>query len=315
MNCGYSPAAVSSAPRYPLARVALGASFISTAGVFVKYLSAAGVGETAIGSWRALLGAALLFPLVRLSGASLWPGRRAVAMSCIAGFAFAVDLFVWHRSIVTVGVGVATILANTQIFWTTILARFIYGDRVSRRFGACAAAAFAGVVLLIGVGSEVDFSPEYVTGVAFGMITGVAYAGYVLAMQRASRLQDRGPHSGGAPSPVARAMVTLSWASLSTGTLLLLAALVEGNPLPPPTVGNWLLLAGLALVPQVLGWMAITSGLHEVPAARGALVLLVQPTLATVWGVVFFGEMLSALQIAGAFITLAAVYVGARERT
>ena len=107
--------------RYPLAVVALGASFISTAAVFVKYLSAAGVGETAIGAWRALLAAAVLFPLAALWGAPAWPGWRVWRVAVLAGLFFAIDLFVWHRSIVIIGAGVATILANTQIFWTTLL--------------------------------------------------------------------------------------------------------------------------------------------------------------------------------------------------
>jgi drug/metabolite transporter (DMT)-like permease len=300
--------------RAALARVALGASFISTAAVFVKYLAIAGVGETEMGAFRCLLGGAVLVPLVSLRGAPLWPGGRVARMAVIAGFFFAIDLFLWHRSIVMVGAGVATILANTQIFWTTFLTRVLYGEQITARFAASAVAAFGGVVLLIGVGSDVSFTPEYTIGIAFGVVTGVAYAGYVLSMQRAALLQGRDARTEPLGA-LSRAMVTLCWASIACGLFLFITALVEGGSLMPPSTHAWLLLAGLALVPQVLGWLSITSGLLHLPAARGGLVLLVQPTLATLWGVMLFGERLGPLQIGGAVVTLAAIYHGSRART
>ncbi|MEW5995163.1 MAG: EamA family transporter, partial [Candidatus Zixiibacteriota bacterium] len=57
-------------------------------------------------------------------------------------------------------------------------------------------------------------------------------------------------------------------------------------------------------------WWAIASSLPKINASRSGLALLLQPVLATVWGVLFFGEYLTPIQIAGALITLAAIYVG-----
>ena len=54
----------------------------------------------------------------------------------------------------------------------------------------------------------------------------------------------------------------------------------------------------------------ITGALPAVPTAQAGLILLLQPTLATVWGVLFFDERLSALQVTGAIVTLAALYHG-----
>lgn len=298
---------------HPLARVAVGAAMISTAAVFVKLAAAAGVGESAIGAWRCLIGALVLFPVAAMAGAPWVPPKRVLLVAAFAGMCFAVDLFVWHRSIVVVGAGMATILANTQVFWTTGLARLFYRAPIRTAFLLAACVAFVGVVLLVGLGSDVEFTPTYTRGVVFGLSTGLAYAGYVLSIQRAAVLQAADPQTQMLPS-LARSMSILAWASLVTGSLLALASAVEGESLVPPEPRSWWLLIGLALVPQVLGWIAITGGLQKVAAARGALVLLIQPILATVWGVVLFAETLSVIQIIGAVMTLVAVYWGSRAK-
>lgn len=286
---------------------------ISSAAVFVKLLAGAGLGESAIGAWRCIFGASILFPVSIIAGAPRFPPRAVLVFAVLAGFFFALDLYVWHRSIVIVGAGMATILANTQVFWTTLIARFLFGASVRPKFILAVLLAFVGVVLLVGIGSEVEFSARYNLGVAFGLATGLAYSGYVLTIQRAAVLQAKHPLVRSVP-PLARSMSVLAWSSAVTAVLLSVASSVEGERFVPSDTQTLGLLFGIGLVPQVLGWIAITGGLQRVPAARGGLVLLVQPILATVWGVLIFDETLFAVQVLGAVLTLAAVYGGSISR-
>jgi drug/metabolite transporter (DMT)-like permease len=78
----------------------------------------------------------------------------------------------------------------------------------------------------------------------------------------------------------------------------------------PPDLYSWSVLFALALVVQVLGWWAIANSLPRLVASRSSLSLLLQPLLATVWGVLFFGEYLTVIQIAGGVVTLGTIYVG-----
>ena len=298
----------------PLVRVAVGAAAISTAAVFVKVASQGGVGTSAIGAWRCLIGACVLFPLAASLGALRRPPLRILILCMLAGIAFAADLFVWHRAIVLVGAGMATILANTQVFWTTLFGALIYRAPIPRGFMSAATLAFLGVVLLIGVGSDIELSPSYAQGILFGLLTGLAYAGYVLSIRRAAVLQAETRNLQDVPS-IAQSMAVLAWASLVTGVLLAMASALEGERLFPEDLGTWASLAGLALVPQVIGWIAIAGGLSQLAPAQGALVLLVQPVLATVWGVLLFSERLSVVQLVGAALTLAAIYKGSRIKT
>ena len=61
---------------------------------------------------------------------------------------------------------------------------------------------------------------------------------------------------------------------------------------------------------QALGWWAITWSLARIVTARAGLILLLQPTLAMVWGVLMFSEQFELTQALGAAITLTAIYFG-----
>lgn len=300
-----------------VAVVALGAATISFAPVLVKLCAQAGVGPSGIGAWRALIGSAVLFLLARLRGAPLIPSRGMATIAALAGTAFAADLFVWHRSIAIVGAGMATILGNTQVFWTSTYGRLAYGEPLAPRFVLATVSAFAGVVLLAGVGSEVAFTSTYLAGVGFGLGTGLAYACYILTVQRATGAgprYDAGRTTGErALDPLTRSLLVLAWVGLITGALLLASAAITGEPVLPPSLRALGLLAALAGLAHVLGWIVITTGLRNAPASRAGLALLLQPVLATIWGYLWFAETLAAPQIAGAALTIGAIYLGNRR--
>ncbi len=78
----------------------------------------------------------------------------------------------------------------------------------------------------------------------------------------------------------------------------------------PPNFHTWLSLFALGLVAQALGWRSISSSLPKLEVSHAALILLLQSVLATIWGMLLFQEYLTLVQIAGAVITLAAIYFG-----
>lgn len=283
----------------PLLTLSAGAVCISFAGVFVKLLGMEKMGPTAIAFWRTLFGAAILFTWTALRNNRVTLPPVVAGWTILAGFIFFLDLFFWHRSILYAGVGMATILANTQVFGTAVLSFFIFKENLSVKFFAAAVCAIAGVSLLIGIGSDIEFSVRYLKGVAFGLLTGLVYAHYIITLKVAGQRQEK-------PS----FLTLMAWTSLFSALFLGAAGSLEPGPLLPPDLSSTLLLFALALVAQVLGWWAIASSLPKIDASRGGLALLLQPVLASVWGVLFFGEYLTLIQIAGALITLAAIYVG-----
>jgi probable blue pigment (indigoidine) exporter len=98
-----------------------------------------------------------------------------------------------------------------------------------------------------------------------------------------------------------------SW-QLLAGALVLLpaAALVEGAP-PAITTNNALGFAYLTLVGTAGAYVLWFWGLSRMPAAAAAMLPLLSPVVALVVGVAFDGEAMTAAQLAGAGMVLAAV--------
>ena len=283
----------------PLVVLSAGAVCISFAAIFVKLLGMDKMGPTAIAFWRTLFGAAILFSWAALRRDRLTLTASVTRWSVLAGFIFFLDLFFWHRSILYAGAGMATILANTQVFGTAVLSFLIFKERLTFKFFAAAVCAIAGVALLIGLGSEIEFSVRYLKGIAFGLLTGIVYANYIVVVKIAGQSESK-------PS----FLTLMAWTSLFSALFLGVAGMLEKDRFMPPDLFSVFILFALALVAQALGWWAIASSLPKIAASRSGLALLLQPVLATVWGVFFFHEYLTPLQIVGGLITLVAIYAG-----
>ncbi|MBZ5716028.1 DMT family transporter [Nannocystis pusilla] len=294
-----------SPPRAPLLLVALGAAVISVTALFVKWIA---LGPAAIGAYRCGLGALALLPLAWLSsrtGASRQAAPRrgaAAGWAALAGACFAADLFVWHKSILYSGTGLATLLANTQVFWVALFSALLLGERLTRRLGVCALLALVGTVMLALPGLE--RSPVHLEGVLLGLLTGVFYAGYYMSLRTAQR--------GERPLGVASALFV---SSATAAALLVLAALATGEPLAPASSADFGLLVLLGVGAHVGGWALISRGMPHVPAASGSLLLLLQPVLATLWGVLVFAEPFGTVEAAGTLLSLGAIYAASVSRT
>ncbi len=285
--------------------LSFGAVCISFAPVFVKLIGQEVLGPSAIAFWRTLFGAAILFVWATLAGHKVSLPWSMTRWTILAGLIFCCDLFVWHRSILFVGAGMATILANTQVFATAVLSSFIFKEKLGIRFFLAALSGIVGVILLVGVGSDFEFTAGYIRGIIYGLATGVFYANYIVTLKVAGQREGQPP-----------SFITLmAWVSTFSAIFLGLATLfTEADAMIPPTPYAWFILFSLALVAQAVGWWAISMSLPKIDAHRGGLALLLQPVLATVWGLLFFAEHLTILQLTGAAITLAAIYVGTVRR-
>lgn len=201
------------------------------------------------------------------------------------------------------GAGLSTILANTQVFNTAVLSFLFFHERLTIRFWLAAVSAIVGVILLAGVIGEVSLSDIYIHGIIFGLIAGVVYASYLVTLKAAGRREVK-------PD----ILPFMAWTSLFSAFFLLIGSAFEEGAFWPPTLYAVVVLFLLGLVVHALGWWAIFSSLSVIPASRAGLILLLQPTLATIWGWMIFSEELTALQLLGAGITIAAIYFGSAMR-
>ncbi len=222
------------------------------------------------------------------------PGQRRMAW--LAGAFFAVDLVTWHHAIEEVGAGLATVLGNTQVVFVPLAAWLLLGERPSSRVAVSVPIVLAGVVLISGVFDSAAFGRNPALGVAFGLATGVSYAGFILA-QRHANADPRRP-----AGPLFDATL-----AAGVGALIIGLPLGELELVPSWPSHGWLLL--LALAVQVGGWLLISISLPRLPAAVTSVVLTLQPVGSVLLGIWILAELPSSLQLVGVALILVGLLV------
>ncbi len=276
--------------------IVAGSFLISFSGVFVKI---AHIGPTAAGVYRNLFGAIALLAIALARRDSFWRGWKNLRWVLLGGFAFAADIYFWHRSIHYVGPGLATILGNFQVFFMAAAGILIFKEPATLRFLISIPIAITGLFLLVGL-NWADFDATYRTGVIFGVFTALSYAAYLLCLRGARREPNR-----------LSAPANLTWVSGFTAALLAMTALAGRESLAIPDMNTAGILIAYGVSCQALGWIIISRNFHRVDASRAALILLLQPALTFAWDMLFFHRPTSALELTGALIAIGAIYLGA----
>lgn len=230
------------------------------------------------------------------------PGAARKALFFAAIF-FALDLWFWHRSILYVGPGLSTLLANMQVFVMMAAGVLFLGQRPTLRQVVAVPLAIIGLAMVVGLDWGA-LSPDYRTGVVLGLLTAASYAGYMLFMREA-RLHSM--HS--VPIREVAAM------SLLVAVMLGTTAIIEGESLAISTTSDAAWLLGYGLFSHAIGLMFIASSLAKVTTTEVGIALLLQPALSFLWDILFFGRPVTPVEGAGAVIALVAIFLGSARRS
>lgn len=284
----------------PTLRLLGGAALISFAPVFVRLTP---VGPTDSAFYRTLFGGLMLAAWVLASRAPV-ERRSGLALAALiaAGVLFAADLAVWHRSILYVGPGLATLLGNFQVFLLAFVGILFFREKARWELLLAIPMAVIGLGMIVGF-EWASLDDQYRRGIVFGLLTAVFYAAYILALRRAR-----------AESPAGSIVSDLMIVSLVSAGFLFAGAGLGGEAISIPDPRSAWLLAGYALVAQVVGWLLISGSLPHVPASRVGLILLLQPTLAFLWDVLIFARPFGPREAAGAALAIIAIGLGSRPR-
>lgn len=223
-------------------------------------------------------------------------GRRRRALAALSGVFFAADLELWHHAIAAVGAGLATVVANLQVVVVGVVAWLVLGERPTARVAAAVPVALAGVVLISGVGGGDAYGDEPVLGVVFGVLTALAYAGFLLVFREAGR--DLRPPAGMLLDSTAVCAAALAVTGLVLGELHLRPSWPEHG---------WLVLLGVT--GQAIGYLAIALSLPRLPAVVTSVLLLLQPVLGVAIAAAVVDERPSALQLAGVALVVVGILV------
>ncbi|MCF8039139.1 MAG: DMT family transporter, partial [Desulfohalobiaceae bacterium] len=151
----------------PAVFLGLGAILISFSSVFVKI---ADCGPVTAGFYRVLFGSGFLLTVLVIRGSISSFSWRGLGLSVVCGFVFALDLTLWHKSIHSIGPGLATVLSNFQVLVLAGIGVLFYHEKTNRKFTTAVCLALAGLFLLVGPGWY-SVGADWRLGVVYGLCT------------------------------------------------------------------------------------------------------------------------------------------------
>lgn len=181
-----------------------------------------------------------------------------------------------------------------------VAAWILLGERPAPRVVLAVPLVFGGAVLISGVVGEGAYGDDPARGALFGVLTAVAYTGFILVLREAGRDLRR------PAGPLFAATLFATVTAVVAGALL-----GEVDLAPSWPAHGWLVT--LALTSQVLGWLLIAVALPRLPASLTSIVLTVQPVGSVLLGVVLLGEQPAPLQLAGVAVIVTGIVVATRR--
>jgi drug/metabolite transporter (DMT)-like permease len=253
------------------------------------FVRMADVGPVASGFWRLLLAVPFLLLIARRTDReTVRPGIGLLALIALAGLFFALDLAAWHAGILRTRLANAALFGNTSSFFFVTYGFVVLRMLPDRRQSIAIAIALCGTMLLLG--RSYSLSADHLLGDLLCLFAGLAYAGYMIGIDRVRGRMGTWP--------------TLAVATIAGAILLLpMALLIDGSIWPH----RWGPLLMLAIGSQVVGQGLLVWTIRVMPPLLVGLGQLTQPVIAATIGWIVFGERLTLPDGIGAIAILSAL--------
>jgi drug/metabolite transporter (DMT)-like permease len=226
----------------------------------------------------------------------------------VLGLAF-VQWF-YFEAISRLEIGVALFIQYLAPVLVALWARVAYREPVRRRIWAALVLSIVGVALLVELWNGLTLDG---VGVAAACGSAITFSVYILSAERAVARRDAVSLVcyGFLLASVFWAVVQPWWsfpAQVVDDSVSLLGHL-ESVSLPV-----WLLMAWMVVLGTIVPFALLAASLRHIPASRAAITAMFEPVAATLVAFAWLEESLSGLQLAGAGVVLAAIFLAQTAR-
>jgi drug/metabolite transporter (DMT)-like permease len=273
----------------------LSAAAFGTLGIFGKLASEAGANTATTLLVRFALAGLVFAAILRATGrwAALRLPRRVVLTGLgLGAFGYSLQSALFFAAIERLDVSMVALLLYTYPAFVTLAAIALGRTAPSLRTGVALTVASAGLVLVLLAGGSGDFE---LVGALLALGASLTYTTYILVSDNVIDAID----------PFALALLVLTGAS-ATFTV---AGLATGSLELALSGEAWLWLVLIALVSTVVAVSCFFAGLRRVGPSEAAILSTFEPPVTVVLAFLVLGERLTALQLAGGALVLAAVVV------
>lgn len=274
--------------------VLLGVAGVSLSAVFVRWSTAPSL---VLAFYRMAFSVLLLLPLAfARRGEFRALRRRELSLSLLSGAFLGVHFACYFESLRWTSIAAAVVLVDTEVLFVALASVLVLGKRLSRRAWTAVLLAFGGSVAV----ALADASGgSALRGNLFALAGSLCMAVYTMLGAVCRRRLS---------TTVYTALVYTS----AAGTVLA-AALAGGQALIGWGPVNLLAGLGMAVFCTLLGHSVFSWGLKYLPPAFISTANLLEPVLASVWGLLLFGERPGVLVVFGGTLILLGIGLYSRE--
>ena len=277
--------------REPLSALVPGIVAAASFGIgdtFAKVALGSGIDVLSLALIRGIVGLGILFCYLRVGSPAAPATPRARVIALILGILFGAIVYGLFKAIdlITVPIGVLTYFIYPLL---TGIAGALFGiERLSLFGGVAALVAFFGLALTIGA------YPQQLSLLGISFAVGAALCRTVFLLVARTELQKTDPR------------LTTWYSLLSSTALFAVAVAATMHWQTPHTAYGWLAVAIVSVCTAVATLTLYVSTVRIGPF-RSALIMNLEPLLATLLSAPLLGEVLTPLQGLGAAVMLAAI--------
>lgn len=265
-------------------------------GIFVRTLEKYGFTSIQIASVR-IMGGTILFLLITAvtDRKKLHVRLKDIGWFLGMGIASILMFTVCYFTTMSLSsLSVAAILLYTAPIMVMLMSLVLFHEKMTVKKGMALVMAFAGCVLVSGMGGDMRISPA---ALGFGLLSGFGYGLYSILGTYA--LKKYPPLT----------VTTYAFLCGGLGALIVCDSgdLMGKISVAPDRGRLWLLIFLTAFVTAVLPYLFYTVGLSFVKASSASIMASVEPVVATIAGILVFHETMTAEAFLGIVLVIAAI--------
>ncbi len=275
----------------------LGVLCIGTGPIFVKFIHGSG---SLVAFYRLLIAALFLtLPvLIRNQRARVKISKSSVRWAILGGVAFSINVALWVTALSMTTASKVTLLDNMAPIWVGLFGWLLFGKREGWVYWVGLLVTFMGAGLMINL-QNFQINSLQGGGDLLGVLCGFTYGIYLILTSRTRSRMDS---------------ITYSWILACSGTVTLFLVNLALGSLPQTlSLQSLLLILAMSLSSQVLGWILINHALGILPVELASVVLLGQPIVATLLGILILSEVPSLIQAVGGILCLSGIFIVQRS--
>jgi len=269
---------------------------ISTGSILARLAKAPAL---TVGAWRVMLATVLLTPWALPAARREWPQleRRDWLHILLSGTALALHFSTWITSLEMTTVASSVLLVQTNPIWVGLVTHFLLGERASRRTALAIGLAVIGAAVLSY--GDIELSQRALYGDLLALVGALGGSAYLLFARSVRRKLST---------------IAFVWPCYGTcGILLILLALITGQPLVGYPAQSMLVFVALAIFPQILGHSSFNMALGYFSPIFVTLALLFEPLGAGLLAWLILSEVPQPTAVLGGLLIMIGVYIAARE--